>query len=189
MGSGHSSASKKAAQQQTGGSSGGGAIASDPVAEKLGAGLLLTCDGEVLLLKRTSNHNHGTWGLPGGNADGTDVSLLETARREAVEEMGPNLPPFEVVAEVPTRRGKRGQKHYTVFVGRVRPEDRAAWVPQLNEEHSAWRWLNVGELAKPGGGGGNQNEAVQLHPVVDLALHTQPYRQTVLAAVGPATQP
>lgn len=65
------------------------------------------CDGEVLLLKRTSNHNHGTWGLPGGNADGTDVSLLETARREAVEEMGPNLPPFEVVAEVPTRRGKR----------------------------------------------------------------------------------
>lgn len=68
---------------------------------------LRRCDGEVLLLQRNSKHNHGTWGLPGGNADDTDTSLLETARREAAEEMGPSVPPFQVVAEVLTKRGKR----------------------------------------------------------------------------------
>jgi hypothetical protein len=65
--------------------------AGDPDAppEKLGAGLLITCNGEVLLLQRSSKHNFGTWGLPGGNADATDSDLLETARREATEVRAP----------------------------------------------------------------------------------------------------
>ena len=37
---------------------------------------------------RSSKHNDKTWGLPGGNADVGDASLLETAKREAIEEMG-----------------------------------------------------------------------------------------------------
>ena len=61
----------------------------------------------MLLLQRNSRHNHGTWGLPGGNADPGDTGLLATATREAQEEMGPSLLPFEVVGEVLTRRGKR----------------------------------------------------------------------------------
>lgn len=69
------------------------------------------------------------------------------------------------------------QKHYTVFVARVTPEDHAVWRPQLNEEHSAWRWFSLAEL-------GSAN--VPLHPVVALALHTDPYRAVVLAAVGAA---
>ena len=66
-----------------------------------------SCGGEVLLLRRAGRHNYGTWGLPGGNADAGDADLLATARREAEEEMGPGLPPFEVVAQVLTVRGKR----------------------------------------------------------------------------------
>jgi 8-oxo-dGTP pyrophosphatase MutT (NUDIX family) len=169
-----------------------------------------SCDGEVLLLKRNSRHNHGTWGLPGGNVDATDASLLEAAKREAAEEMGPGLPLFEVVAEVLTRRGKRwvgpctpgtcwahrtgpspaaclllrrGQKHYTVYVARISPQDRDAWAPSLNEEHSEWRWFRMAEVAAPGVAS-LQNSGVQLHPVVDLALRSQPYRSTVLAAIG-----
>lgn len=61
----------------------------------------------MLLLQRNSRHNHGTWGLPGGNADLTDADLLHTATREAKEEMGDSVPPFEVVADVLTKRGKR----------------------------------------------------------------------------------
>lgn len=66
-----------------------------------------SCNGEVLLLQRTSKHNHGTWGLPGGNADAADADLLATATREAREEMGDGLPPFQVAASVLTKRGKR----------------------------------------------------------------------------------
>lgn len=46
------------------------ATASAP--EKIGAGLLLTCDGDVLLLLRNSIHNNLTWGLPGGNVEEAD---------------------------------------------------------------------------------------------------------------------
>jgi len=94
--------------------------------EKIGAGLLLTCKdtGAVLLLLRNSLHNNLTWGLPGGNAEEADGArglaptcackaltpraggdLWRTARREAVEELGP-LPPHVVVGEYITRRGK-----------------------------------------------------------------------------------
>lgn len=68
---------------------------------------LRSCGGEVLLLQRTSKNNFGTWGLPGGNADDTDADLLEVATREAKEEMGEQLPRFQVVESVLTKRGKR----------------------------------------------------------------------------------
>lgn len=61
----------------------------------------------MLLLRRTSKHNFGTWGLPGGNVDAGDADLLATALREAKEEMGPGVPPFEVLAQVLTIRGAR----------------------------------------------------------------------------------
>lgn len=131
----------------------------------------------MLLLQRTSKNNHGTFGLPGGNADAGDADLLATATREAAEEMGEGLPPFTVAASVLTKRGKRGQKHYTVFVARLAPEDRASWRPQLNEEHSAWRWFPLAELLAA-------NSAVPLHPVVELALLEPLHRQQVLAAIG-----
>ena len=61
-----------------------------------------------MLLQRTSKHNYGTWGLPGGNADAGDAGDLQhTATREAQEEMGAGLPAFTVVAQILTKRGKR----------------------------------------------------------------------------------
>jgi 8-oxo-dGTP pyrophosphatase MutT (NUDIX family) len=59
----------------------------------------------VLLLQRRSKHNDGKWGLPGGNAEEADASLLDTARREAAEEMG-DVPDFEVTGVVETRSAR-----------------------------------------------------------------------------------
>lgn len=67
----------------------------------------------------------------------------------------------------------RKQKHFTVFVGRLTPEQKAAWRPALNEEHSAWRWFKLEEA----------QQRADLHPVAALALQTQPHRQAVVAAV------
>ncbi len=69
--------------------------------------LVLTCylarrsGGEVLLLKRSSAHNDQKWGLPGGNVEEGDKDLIDTAKREATEEMG-KLPPFDVKGEILT---------------------------------------------------------------------------------------
>jgi 8-oxo-dGTP pyrophosphatase MutT (NUDIX family) len=54
----------------------------------------------VLVLLRNSTHNYNTWGIPGGNADIEDAAnLLQTAKREAIEEMG-HLPDLEVKGQV-----------------------------------------------------------------------------------------
>ena len=130
--------------------------------EKRGAGILLMCGGEVLLLLRNSRHNNSPWGLPGGNCDPEDASLRATAVREAQEEVG-TLPPLRVVRECLTMRGKRNEKHYTVFVCHVEAAVRAAWTPVLNDEHREHRWLSLESvrLSSHGLAGGPP-----LHPVV-----------------------
>ncbi|KAL6768337.1 hypothetical protein F751_6547 [Auxenochlorella protothecoides] len=126
--------------------------------EKQGAGLLFTSEQHVLLLKRANTkHNLGAWGLPGGNVEAGDESLLATAVREAVEEVGV-LPPFTISGEIKTARGKRGQKHFTVFIATLLPEDRQAWTPVLNHEHSEFQWYPVPGLCAG---------TLPLHPVVD----------------------
>ena len=62
----------------------------------------------------------------------------------------------------PPRRGKRLQKHYSVFVAPVSAADRAAFHPVLNSEHREARWVALDELR------GMPSE--QLHPVVRLVL-------------------
>ena len=128
----------------------------------------------MLLLLRAGNHNAGKWGLPGGNADATDRDLLHTATREAEEEMG-SCPAFTLGATVLTQRGKRGQKHFTVFVVSVAADVRAGFEPRLNAEHTEWRWFPFEALDELHAHG-------KLHPVIALALHP-PHRAAVEAAV------
>lgn len=85
------------------------------------------------------------------------------------------------------RRGKRGQKHYTVFLADVDEAVKAAYVPRLNKEHSSWRWFNVADLRSLIGSGcshsGDQAPAslmnfdglndVVVHPVVLALLRSE----------------
>lgn len=145
------------------------------VPDKVGAGLLIVKGerGEVggrvaLLLKRSmQSGNGGTWGLPGGNRDPGETDLWETALREAQEEMGVVEEAWlERLATVLTKRGKRNEKEYTVYVVRMLEE---AWEPVLNEEHTAWEWVALDALlsGKKGKGGLGGKK---LHPVVKIAV-------------------
>lgn len=85
-----------------------------------------------------------------------------------------------VTPACPRRRGKRNQKHYTVFVAAMTPEAKAAFVPRLNKEHSAWRWFPLQEAMAQ----------LDLHPVVNLVLGQQgPHSAQVAAALQGATAP
>lgn len=75
--------------------------------------------------------------------------------------------------QVLTRRGKRNQKHYAVFICAVPRAARDAFQPTLNPEHSQWRWLPARDLR------GRDD----LHPVVRRVLNdhwqeVQPLLQT-----------
>jgi 8-oxo-dGTP pyrophosphatase MutT (NUDIX family) len=69
--------------------------------KKLGAGLFFLSEGEVLLLTRNSSHNNATLSVPGGNVDLGEKKLLETAEREAVEELG-SCPKYVYKGEITT---------------------------------------------------------------------------------------
>ena len=139
-------------------------VAWPPGCDKLRAGLLIIHRGSAsaLLLQRSKKSgNPLTWGLAGGNVDKGDASLMDAARREAIEEVGSVLPgDLEVVTEVVTRRGKRKQKWFTVFVCAV---DRT-FEPDFagathGHEHVDYRWVPLVDLAK-----------LPLHPVVRLVF-------------------
>jgi 8-oxo-dGTP pyrophosphatase MutT (NUDIX family) len=149
-------------------------------AEKLGAGFLFCCDGEVLLLLRRSKHNDKTWGLAGGNADSGET-LEQVALRESFEEMG-GVPAGAVVGDSGTPfltvRGKRMQKHYTVFVKHITPEAKGAFVPELNEEHRQWHWFPASRVAKAAN---SEAQELPLHPVVTKLFLAHPDAMQVAA--------
>ena len=72
------------------------------------------------------------------------------------------------------RRGKDNQKHYTVFIASLSSEHKAAFQPQLNDEHSEARWFSWTEILG--------DDAPPLHPVVKQLLK-EPARKELAAAL------
>ena len=54
---------------------------------KVGIGIIITKDDQVLLMKRKGPHGHGTWSTPGGHLDFGETPE-GCAAREAKEEVG-----------------------------------------------------------------------------------------------------
>lgn len=166
--------------------------------EKVGAGILFVYQPpvigndrsffEVLLLKRSAGSgNPFTWGLPGGNADPGE-NLWETATREAREEAGLTIPAsgWPVVGCVLTKRGKRLQAHYTVFIVRVPDHEKARIDSQIRldlTEHSDWGWFALDDLLAKHSKDGPVESSFMLHPVPLILL--QQHSDALGAALTP----
>ena len=66
------------------------------------------------------------------------------------------------------RWGKKGSKHFTIFVGWVSDETRVAFKPQLSHESLAADWVDVHEIAK----------AKDVHPRLEMLFEGH-YKQEV----------
>ena len=53
----------------------------------------------VLLLQRRSRHHDRAWGLPGGNVEPSDLSLLDAAELRRITAVGPCLPCHEAAGD------------------------------------------------------------------------------------------
>ncbi|MDP7034304.1 MAG: NUDIX hydrolase [Planctomycetota bacterium] len=105
---------------------------------KLSAGLLLFSGKRILLLKRASlSPNGDTWGLPGGQCHPHEPPF-QAAFREAEEEIGA-IPRNHLIGSVAVQRSHR---RYEIFAIRAKKRTRKGWAPQLNQEHSSFRWVN-----------------------------------------------
>jgi len=122
----------------------------------IAAGVVIECDGRVLLIKRSSVEENfaGHWGLPGGKAEEGETAE-QAARREAREETGYLITePMVEVGAVDTPNGMRFTTFHTVVKDR--------FTPTLNAEHTAHRWAKRDNLPEP------------LHPKVAATLKQIP---------------
>lgn len=79
-------------------------------------------------------------------------------------------------APILTQRGKRQQKHYSVYVVPLSRAQKEAFRPCLNREHSHWCWFDVEEARK----------LTNLHPVTELILTNSFYSSQLSAALASA---
>jgi 8-oxo-dGTP diphosphatase len=63
---------------------------------KVGVGVLVWKVDKVALVKRSGSYGLGTWSPPGGHVEFGE-SVLETARRETMEEIGTEIENLEVL--------------------------------------------------------------------------------------------
>ena len=71
-----------------------------------------------------------------------------------------------------------------MYIASVTAEEQAAFTPQLNHEHSEYKWWDVAALV-------NADTQPALHPVVDLLLQVQllwPAQHTSIRAAQPSWQ-
>lgn len=127
-----------------------------------GSGLLFVAGRKILLLLRAAwVMEPGTWGIPGGaipvNERGLPMAPLESALREAHEEIGPLPPRRRIVGEFVFREG---HFRYTTFVIEVERQ----FAPVLNDEHDDYVWWDP-----------ERDPPLELHPgVADLLRSWRP---------------
>lgn len=112
-----------------------------------GSGILFTCNGKILLLKRANwVEQPGTWGIPGGAipvdpATGQSMDAWESAEKEATEELG-SLPSMRHTDKTVYQDGNFT---YTTFIVEVPTEIK----PAMNGEHTDYVWAEPDALPKP----------------------------------------
>jgi hypothetical protein len=84
------------------------------------------------------------------------------------------------------RRGKRKQKHYTIFVADVDSSLVTQFEPQLSAESRAWKWVPWADVLAAAAGTSNQTD-FDLHPVVAVLAseHANEVRSSTQACPAP----
>ncbi len=107
------------------------------------AGLFFYCSKtkRYLYLLRTDNKNLGNWGIPGGKIE-KEETLMEGLERECLEEIAF----FPKKAKlVPIQKFVNNTFTYHTFFCEVPNE----FIPNLNEEHCGYAWVDEGHYPKP----------------------------------------
>lgn len=96
-----------------------------------------------LYLMRNDPKHPNCWGLPGGKIESGET-LIEGIRRECSEELGAMPDYLKLVPLEKFTTNDLGFEYHTFFCS-VSSE----FVPELNDEHLGWAWINSGVWPKP----------------------------------------
>lgn len=101
--------------------------------KNVGSGIIFISDRDILLVQ----NKKGSWEIPGGRRD-ADEKLLDTARRETMEELG-KCPSFKKIGYYVSEKPKY---KFKIFFGIVRDKFKCV----LSDEHSDYKWYNIKNL-------------------------------------------
>ena len=114
----------------------------------------ITCSGMVLAPNECAilivHHRRlERWLLPGGHVEASDVSIVDAARREVIEETGANINEWSLLAGadvhgIPAKRGEPYHLHHD-FLFAFQATDDAI---QVSEESHAVAWCSPEEFEK-----------------------------------------
>lgn len=94
-----------------------------------------------LFLLRNDDKNPGNWGIPGGKIE-KDETLYEGVERECLEEIGY----FPIDSKlIPIQKFVNNTFTYHTFYCEIERE----FIPQLNDEHIGYAWVETGSYPKP----------------------------------------
>jgi len=99
--------------------------------------------GRYLYLMRNDPKHPGSWGLPGGRIEPGE-SLRDAMFRECQEELG-FVPDFMRLVPIEKFTTVDGAFAYHTFYCSVEQE----FVPELNDEHSGYAWIDSGTWPRP----------------------------------------
>lgn len=96
-----------------------------------------------LYLMRDDPKHPGAWGLPGGKIESNE-SIMDAIVRECQEELGAMPEYLRLVPLEKFTSRDQGFAYHTFFCS-VEQE----FIPNLNNEHIGWAWINSGTWPKP----------------------------------------
>jgi 8-oxo-dGTP diphosphatase len=115
---------------------------------KVGIGVMIQNEkGEVLLGLRKGSHGSGEWCFPGGHLE-MGETILETAKRETMEESGLDIDNFELISVADEMRYlKSDGKHYlnVGVMGEYKGGEAKVMEPDKFEK---WKWVGLNNLPK-----------------------------------------
>lgn len=117
----------------------------DTQAIRVGVGVIIVRDGNVLLGERAGSHGAGSWALPGGHLEFSET-VADCARREVLEETG--LAIHDIVSAPYTSDVfvAEGRHYVTLFVTARATGDPVALEP---DKCLGWHWFQWADLPRP----------------------------------------
>ena len=102
-----------------------------------------TSTNRYLFLLRSNGRYSNTWGLVGGKIE-INESVQQGLEREIQEELGGIIKDAKYV---PVEQYTSDNKKFTYHTFLIKVEQE--FVPELNDEHVGWAWLNSGTWPRP----------------------------------------
>lgn len=109
--------------------------------------LVVNPDGHILLSKRKKPHGRNKLALPGGHVEWME-SLVETARREVLEETGIALEEIIELYDYTEELNPKAGKHYVTFYLIARLPDGAKPRSMEPHKHGSWSWYDPFNLPR-----------------------------------------